>query len=100
MAHAFSHRPRFRTSLDNIARVSVSKITDLASRVVVAQAFNFSTWEAEAGGSLSFEASLVYRASSRQLELLCREILFQKRKKLQIWENAVVQGVKALEAEV
>jgi hypothetical protein len=28
-------------------------------------AFNPSTWEAEAGGSLEFEASLVYRMSSR-----------------------------------
>jgi hypothetical protein len=33
--------------------------------VVVAQAFNPSTWEAEAGGFLSSEASLVYRVSSR-----------------------------------
>ena len=37
------------------------------SWAVVAHAFNPSTWEAEAGGSPSseFEASLVYRASSR-----------------------------------
>jgi hypothetical protein len=27
--------------------------------------FNPSTWDAEAGGSLKFKASLVYRASSR-----------------------------------
>jgi hypothetical protein len=32
---------------------------------VVAHAFNPSTWEAEAGGSSEFEASLVYRVSSR-----------------------------------
>jgi hypothetical protein len=31
----------------------------------VAHAFNPSTWEAEAGGSYEFEASLVYRVSSR-----------------------------------
>jgi hypothetical protein len=34
-------------------------------RTVVAHAFNPSTWEAEAGGFLSYEASLVYRVSSR-----------------------------------
>lgn len=32
---------------------------------VVAHTFSPSTWEAEAGGSLVFEASLVYRATSR-----------------------------------
>jgi hypothetical protein len=32
---------------------------------VVVHAFNPSTQEAEAGGSLEFEASLVYRVSSR-----------------------------------
>jgi hypothetical protein len=32
---------------------------------VVAHAFNPSTWEAEAGGFLEFEASLVYKVSSR-----------------------------------
>ena len=32
---------------------------------VVAHAFNSSTWEAEAGGSLELEASLVYRVSFR-----------------------------------
>jgi hypothetical protein len=31
----------------------------------MAHAFNPSTWEAEAGGFLSFEASLFYRVSSR-----------------------------------
>jgi hypothetical protein len=34
-------------------------------RAVVAHAFNPSTWEAEAGGFLSSEASLVYKVSSR-----------------------------------
>jgi hypothetical protein len=32
---------------------------------MVAHAFNPSTWEAEAGEFLEFEASLVYRVSSR-----------------------------------
>jgi hypothetical protein len=32
---------------------------------VVAHTFNSSTWEAEAGGSLELEASLVYRVSFR-----------------------------------
>jgi hypothetical protein len=31
---------------------------------MVAHTFNPSTWEAEAGGSLEFKASLVYKASS------------------------------------
>jgi hypothetical protein len=35
------------------------------NRAVVAHAFNPSTWVIEAGRSLVFEASLVYRASSR-----------------------------------
>ena len=35
------------------------------SLAVVAHAFSSSFWEADAGGSLEFEASLVYRASSR-----------------------------------
>jgi hypothetical protein len=35
------------------------------SQVVVAHTFSTSTQEAEAGGSLKFEASLVYRVSSR-----------------------------------
>jgi hypothetical protein len=33
--------------------------------VVVAHTFNPSTWEAETGRSLEFEASLVYRVRSR-----------------------------------
>jgi hypothetical protein len=33
----------------------------------VAHAFNLSTQEAEAGGSLDFEASLVYKACSRTI---------------------------------
>jgi hypothetical protein len=32
---------------------------------VVAHTFKASTWETEAGGSLEFKASLVYRVSSR-----------------------------------
>jgi hypothetical protein len=35
------------------------------SWAVVAHVFNPSTWEAEVGGSQEFEASLVYRVSSR-----------------------------------
>jgi hypothetical protein len=37
----------------------------LYCQAVVVHAFNPSTWEAEAGGFLSFKASLVYRVSSR-----------------------------------
>ena len=32
---------------------------------MVAHAFNPSNWEAEAGGTLEFEANLTYRGSSR-----------------------------------
>jgi hypothetical protein len=44
------------------------------SRAVVAQAFNPRSWEAEAGGFLSseFEASLVYRVSSRTARAIQR----------------------------
>ena len=37
----------------------------IGSQAVVAQAFNPSILEAEAGGSHEFEASLVYKVSSR-----------------------------------
>jgi hypothetical protein len=39
---------------------------------VVAHAFNPSTREAEAGGSLEFEASLVYKVSSRTARAIQR----------------------------
>jgi hypothetical protein len=46
---------------------------------VVAHAFDPSTWEAEAGGSLEFEASLVYRVSGQPR--LLRETQSQRKKK-------------------
>ncbi|GAB1299163.1 NEDD4 family-interacting protein 2 [Apodemus speciosus] len=45
--------------------LKVRNMSEKCRRVVVAHAFNPSTWEAEAGGSLEFEASLVYRVSFR-----------------------------------
>ncbi|GAB1291441.1 Aryl hydrocarbon receptor nuclear translocator-like protein 2 [Apodemus speciosus] len=52
-----------------------SKLTIKAKtcRAVVVHAFNPSTWEAEAGGSSEFEASLVYKGDSAQLgfDALC-----------------------------
>ena len=39
---------------------------------MVAHVFNPSTWEAEAGGFLSFEASLVYIVSSRTARAIQR----------------------------
>jgi hypothetical protein len=48
---------------------------------VVAHAFNPSTWEAEAGGSLEFEASLVYRVSSRTTRATQRNPVSKKKKK-------------------
>ena len=44
-------------------------IEDCSCRAVVAHAFNPSTWEAEAGRFLSFEARLVYRVSPGQPRL-------------------------------
>jgi hypothetical protein len=54
---------------------------------VVAHAFNPSTQETEAGGSLEFEASLVYKVSSRTARAIqntekpCLEKLKKKKKK-------------------
>ena len=48
-------------------------------RAVVAHAFNPSTWEAEAGGS-EFEASLVYRVSSRTARVIQRNPVSKKTK--------------------
>jgi hypothetical protein len=48
---------------------------------VVAHAFNPSTWEAEAGGFLEFEASLVYRVSSRTAKATQRNPVSKKAKK-------------------
>ena len=47
---------------------------------MVAHAFNPSTWEAEAGGS-EFEASLVYRVSSRTARATQRNPVSKNRKK-------------------
>jgi hypothetical protein len=43
-------------------------------------AFNPNTWEAEAGGSLEFEASLVYRVSSRTARATQRNPVSKKKK--------------------
>jgi hypothetical protein len=48
---------------------------------VVAHTFNPSTWEAEAGGSLEFEASLVYKVSSRTARAIQRNPVSKKTKK-------------------
>jgi hypothetical protein len=51
------------------------------SRVVAAHAFNPSTWEAEAGRLISeFEASLVYRESSRTARATQRNPISKKHK--------------------
>jgi hypothetical protein len=47
---------------------------------VVAQAFNPSTWEAEAG-EVEFEASLIYRVSSRTARATQRNPVSKKKKK-------------------
>jgi hypothetical protein len=48
---------------------------------VVAHAFNPSTWEAEADGFLEFEASLVYRVSSRTATATQRNPVSKNQKK-------------------
>jgi len=48
---------------------------------VVAHTFNPSTWEAEAGGSLEFKASLVYRVSSRTARATKRNPILEKRER-------------------
>ena len=45
---------------------------------MVAHTFNPSTWEAEAGGSLEFEASLVYKVSSRTARAIQRNPVSKK----------------------
>ena len=40
--------------------------------MVVAHTFNPSTWEVEAGGSLEFEVSLIYKVSSRTVRTVTR----------------------------
>jgi hypothetical protein len=47
---------------------------------VVAHAFNPGTWEAEAGGFLEFQASLVYRVSSRIAGAIQRNPVSKKQK--------------------
>jgi hypothetical protein len=52
-----------------------------SSQAVVAHAFNPSTWEAEAGAFLEFEASLVYRVSSRTVVAIQRNPVSKNKKK-------------------
>jgi hypothetical protein len=58
---------------------------------VVANAFNHSTREAEAGGFLSSEASLVYRVSSRTARATQRNPVLknQRKKKRERWIQEV-----------
>jgi hypothetical protein len=51
------------------------------SRAGVTHAFNPSTWEAEAGRFFEFEASLVYRVSSRTARAIQRNPVSKKTKK-------------------
>ena len=52
-----------------------------------AQAFHPSTWEAEAGRSLSLEASLVYKARSRTARTTQKNPVSKKKKKERIGEE-------------
>ena len=49
--------------------------------MVAAHAFNPSTRDAEAGGFSEFEASLVYRVSSRTVKAIQRNPVSKKKKK-------------------
>jgi hypothetical protein len=49
---------------------------------MVAHAFNPSTWEAEAGRFLSFEASLAYKVSSRTARAIQRNPVSKKQNTL------------------
>jgi len=51
--------------------------------LVVAYTFNPSAWEAQAGGSFEFEASLVYRVSSRIARATLRNPVSNKTKQEQ-----------------
>jgi hypothetical protein len=54
---------------------------NIAQPGVVAHAFNPSTREAEAGGFLEFEASLVYKVSSRTARAIQRNPVSKNQKK-------------------
>jgi hypothetical protein len=56
--------------------------------VVFLHASNPSTWEAGAGGYLEFEASLVYRASSRTVMATLRNPIQKKKKKSKMFCKA------------
>jgi hypothetical protein len=58
---------------------------------VVAHAFNHSTWEAEAGGFLSFQASLVYRVSSRRARATQRNPVSKNKKTKQNKKKIVMK---------
>jgi hypothetical protein len=47
--------------------------------MLVAHAFNLSTWEAEAGNLCEFEARLVYRLSSRTVRATQRNPISKKK---------------------
>jgi hypothetical protein len=56
-------------------------------------AFNPSTWEAEAGESFEFEASLIYRASSRTARAIKKNpVLRHQRKEKKIKEKKRRKG--------
>jgi hypothetical protein len=56
--------------------------------VVVAQAFNPSTWEAEAGRQISeFEASLVYKVSSSTARAIQRKPVSKNKKQNKTKQN-------------
>jgi hypothetical protein len=57
---------------------------------LVAHAFNPSTWEAEAGGFLSFDASLVYKVSSRTARAIQRNPVSKNKKQNKTKQNKKV----------
>ena len=64
---------------------------------MVTHPFNPSTWEVEAGGPFEFEASLVFRASSRTARtLLHKEILSSKNKQTKNPNKGWLRALTAL----
>ena len=76
-----------------------NKIREKGQEEVVVHALDLSTWEAEAGGSLEFKASLTYRGSSRTARATQRnpdpKTTNQPRKEEKGSLSSVVQGREA-----
>jgi hypothetical protein len=77
-----------RYSMSSEARKTESRMADMKisyfSQAVLTHAFNPSTWEGEAGRFSEFEASLVYRVSSRTARAIQRNPVSKNQKRKEI----------------